>query len=164
MKIKTTIITLSALLLVSPSYAFFGFGSSEEKPSVDLNSLANDAFSSQVDTQADSDLVKMLSSQLDVSPTQATGGAGALLALASNSLGASQTTELASAIPGLSSLTGSIPGLSGLASNFGAVSDIFSKLGLDPSMVTQFAPIILKYLGTQNASSGLLDSLGKIWQ
>ena len=74
MKIKTTIITLSALLLVSPSYAFFGFGSSEEKPSVDLNSLANDAFSSQVDTQADSDLVKMLSSQLAVSPTQATGG------------------------------------------------------------------------------------------
>ncbi|KJY75634.1 DUF2780 domain-containing protein [Vibrio nigripulchritudo] len=164
MKIKTTILALSALLLASPSHAFFGFGKSEEKPALDLGSLANDAFSSQVDTQADSDLVKMLSSQLDVSPTQATGGAGALLALASNSLSSSQNSELASSIPGLSSLTGSIPGLTGLASNFGAVTDIFTKLGLDPSMVGQFAPIILKYLGSQNASTGLLDSLGQIWK
>jgi hypothetical protein len=108
-------------------------------------------------------LVDALASQLNVSPEQATGGAGALLALASNSLSGSESSELGNLLPGLSNLQGSVPGLMSMASDMGAVSDIFAKLGLDPSMVSQFAPIILQYLTGQGASSGLLGSLGSLW-
>ncbi len=57
----------------------------------------------------------------------------------------------------MSNLLGGINSLS-------AVNDVFEKIGLDPSMVAQFAPIILGYLTDQGASSGLLNSLSSLWK
>ncbi len=163
---KLTLISgLAALIISLPSSAFFGFGSKSENK-IDTESIKSLAGSltSQVSSQQDSPLVSALTSQLDVSPEQATGGAGALLALATNSLSGEQSNELSGLIPGMSQLQESVPGLLGMADNMSAVTDIFSQLGLDSSMISQFAPIILQYLTGQGASSGLLGSLGSLWQ
>lgn len=109
-------------------------------------------------------IVGLLTEQLGISTEQAAGGAGALLALAGNSLSGSEQNELNSKIPGLESLTSSIPaGMSSMVGNMESVNTVFSALGLDSSMVTKFAPLILKYLNSQEASTGLIDSLGKLW-
>ncbi|PTP93444.1 DUF2780 domain-containing protein, partial [Vibrio splendidus] len=44
------------------------------------------------------------------------------------------------------------------------VESAFAGLGMDSSMVTTFAPIILQALQSQGATSGLMDSLAAIWQ
>ncbi|MEZ9839200.1 DUF2780 domain-containing protein [Vibrio sp. 10N.261.52.C11] len=107
-------------------------------------------------------LVDTVADQASVSSDQAVGGIGSMLALAQNSLGTADNKELATLIPGMSSLEST--GLSSLLSSQGAVESAFSGLGMDPSMVTTFAPIILQALQSQGATSGLMDSLAAVWQ
>ncbi|TKE97887.1 DUF2780 domain-containing protein [Vibrio kanaloae] len=107
-------------------------------------------------------LVNTVADQASVTSDQAVGGIGSMLALAQNSLGTVDNKELASLIPGMSSLEST--GLSSLLSSQGAVESAFSGLGMDPSMVTTFAPIILQALQSQGATSGLVDSLAAVWQ
>ncbi|WP_061039606.1 DUF2780 domain-containing protein [Vibrio coralliirubri] len=107
-------------------------------------------------------LVDTVADQASVTSDQAVGGIGSMLALAQNSLGTADNKELATLIPGMSSLEST--GLSSLLSSQGAVESAFSGLGMDPSMVTTFAPIILQALQSQGATSGLMDSLAAIWQ
>ncbi len=163
---KLTLVSgLAALFISLPSSAFFGFGSkSEDKADTGTLKSLTDTLTSQVSNQQSSPLVNALTSQLNVSPEQATGGAGALLALASNSLSKEQSSELSGLIPGMSELQNSTPGLLSMANNMGAVTNIFGKLGLDASTVNQFAPVILEYLTGQGASSGLLSSLTSLWK
>ncbi|PWI33643.1 hypothetical protein DI392_09275 [Vibrio albus] len=167
MKTGLSVFTLSLLLTTTPSYALFGFGDSDDSDNQinteSLTSLAS-GLTSQVVAQNDSPIVSALTGALDVTPSQATGGAGALLSLASGSLSSSENSELASLIPGMDSLQSSVPGLSSLSTSMDAVNTIFGQLGMDSSMVSQFAPIILQYLTGQGASSGLLSSLTSLWQ
>ncbi|NVN82165.1 MULTISPECIES: DUF2780 domain-containing protein [unclassified Vibrio] len=107
-------------------------------------------------------LADTVADQASVTSDQAIGGIGSMLALAQNSLGSTDNKELATLIPGMSSLEST--GLSSLLSSQGAVESAFSGLGMDPSMVTTFAPIILQALQSQGATSGLMDSLAAIWQ
>ncbi|MEZ9661481.1 DUF2780 domain-containing protein [Vibrio sp. 10N.261.52.F3] len=107
-------------------------------------------------------LVDTVADQASVTSDQAVGGIGSMLALAQNSLGTADNKELATLIPGMSSLEST--GLSSRLSSQGAVESAFSGLGMDPSMVTTFAPIILQALQSQGATSGLMDSLSAIWQ
>ncbi|CDT34916.1 MULTISPECIES: DUF2780 domain-containing protein [Vibrio] len=107
-------------------------------------------------------LVDTVADQASVTSDQAVGGIGSMLALAQNSLGTADNKELATLIPGMSSLEST--GLSSLLSSQGAVESAFSGLGMDPSMVTTFAPIILQALQSQGATSGLMDSLAAVWQ
>tara|TARA_R110000751_G_scaffold42052_7_gene98074 strand:- start:27 stop:467 length:441 start_codon:yes stop_codon:yes gene_type:complete len=129
------------------------------------------------------DLMSSLTSQLGVSSTQALGGSAAMLALAQSQLGTSATSELSTDVPQLSSLTSSsslstlssLASLSGndnataLASTVGNVDDsasldsAFSALGMDSSMVSQFAPVLLSYMGGEGVSSTLLSSLSSMW-
>lgn len=110
-------------------------------------------------------MVGMLTDSLGISSEQAAGGAGALLAMASNGLSESENSELGGMIPGLDSLTGSLPaGLGSTLTNMDSVKTAFSAMGLDPALISQFTPLITKYLLSQNASSGLMDSLGSLWK
>ena len=167
MKKTITALTLSSLLLTTPSYALFGLGDSDDSDKkMDAGALTSLAsgLTGQVSAQPDSPIVSALTGALDVTPAQATGGAGALLAMASSSLSGSESSELASLIPGLDSLQNSVPGLSSLTGNMGGVTKVFEQLGLDASMVSQFVPVLMNYLGGQGASSGLLSSLGSLWK
>ncbi|TNZ72911.1 hypothetical protein CGK41_14000 [Vibrio parahaemolyticus] len=109
-----------------------------------------------------SPLTELLTSQLPVSTEQAAGGSSALIALAQSQLSQQNSTELQSLIPGLSNLKGA-QSLLGNIESLSTVQSSFNALGLDPSMISQFAPVILGYLNEQGASEGLLKSLSGLW-
>ncbi|EHJ9958495.1 DUF2780 domain-containing protein [Vibrio parahaemolyticus] len=109
-----------------------------------------------------SPLTELLTSQLPVSTEQAAGGSSALIALAQSQLSQQNSTELQSLFPGLSNLKGA-QSLLGNIESLSAVQSAFNTLGLDPSMISQFAPVILGYLNEQGASEGLLKSLSGLW-
>ncbi|PSW10490.1 hypothetical protein C9I98_25130 [Photobacterium sanctipauli] len=114
--------------------------------------------------EAANPLTSLLSSQLGITPEQATGGAGALLSIASSQLGGDQASELAKIIPGADALADSLPpGMGALLGNMDTINQVFSALGMDPSMVSQFIPVVMQFLGDQGASAGLMESLGNIW-
>lgn len=130
-------------------------------------------------------LLNTLGSQLDITPEQAIGGAGAMLGLAKNRLSEPQFSELSKSVPGLDQIAGNsaIGGLNGLGGLLGAGSEknalldgllgnvkdtndlnnAFSALGMDSGMIGQFAPLILEYLGQQGVGSSLLQNLGSVW-
>ncbi|EGQ8500844.1 DUF2780 domain-containing protein [Vibrio parahaemolyticus] len=120
-----------------------------------------DMVSQDLNTES-SPLTELLTSQLPVSTEQAVGGSSALIALAQSQLSQQNSTELQSLIPGLSNLKGA-QSLLGNIESLSAVQSAFNALGLDPSMISQFAPVILGYLNEQGASEGLLKSLSGLW-
>jgi hypothetical protein len=130
-------------------------------------------------------LLNTLGSQLDVTPEQAIGGAGAMLGLARNQLSGQDFSELSKNVPGLAQIAGNsaIGGLNGLGGLLGGGADknalldgllgnvkdtndlnnAFSALGMDTGMIGMFAPVILQYLGQQGVAGSLLQNLGGIW-
>lgn len=112
-------------------------------------------------------LIGQISDQLGVTESQATGGTSALLQLAGSELGTDSMNALTSQVPGLSSLLGGSSGLggdllSGISSMDG-VQSAFSALGMDSSMIQQFIPIIMGFLGDQGVGSSLLGQLQGLW-
>ena len=131
-------------------------------------------------------LLSALTSQLNVTPEQAVGGTGAMLGLAKNQLSSTDYSQLGKSVPGLDKLSGNnalsslgalsgmlgqnggskTSGLDGVLGNVKNTSDLntaFSALGMDSGMVSQFAPVILKYLGGQGASESVLGKLDQAW-
>ena len=130
-------------------------------------------------------LLNTLGTQLNVTPQQAVGGTGALLGLAKNKLAGNDYSQLSQAVPGLdqfsgASALGSLGGLGGMlggsggsnsaidsalgnVQSMGDVNKAFSALGMDSSMVGQFVPVILQYLGQQGASGSALQALSGVW-
>ena len=170
-----TLATLTALA-ASPAFAF------------NLNDAVNAASSIQNGNQGTSTapqaagLLNSVGTQLKVTPEQAIGGTGAMLGLAKNKLSASDYSQLAKQVPGIDKVAGAnaISGLGGLlgqsgadkgaldgalgnVKNTGDLNNAFGALGMDSSMVGQFAPVILQYLGQQGVGGTLLKSLGGIW-
>lgn len=157
---KSIIVTvLASTIFTAPSYAFL----SKLSESNDLSSMVSSTLSQ---TESNSALLTQITSQLPVSQTQAAGGVGSLLALAQNQLSDSNSSELETLLPGLNQLTSLSESSSAIAkiANMEAVNNVFNKLGLDSSMVSQFAPLVLQYLTSQGASSDLLGSLSSLWQ
>ncbi|USD60738.1 DUF2780 domain-containing protein [Vibrio sp. SCSIO 43140] len=153
-----TFLALSTALLISvPTHAALNLSGVSADDASSLLSSANSMMEAK-----DSPVVNDLVNDLSVSPEQATTGVGALLSLAQTSLGSEQQSELSSLIPGMDSLTSS--GLLSSIQDMDSVKSAFSSVGLDPSMISEFAPIVLDYLGSQGASSGLMDSLTSLWQ
>ncbi|MFV0448619.1 MAG: DUF2780 domain-containing protein [Vibrio sp.] len=157
---KSIIVTvLASTIFTAPSYAFLG----KLSESNDLSSMVSSTLSQ---TESNSALLTQVTSQLPVSQTQAAGGIGSLLALAQNQLSDTNNSELETLLPGLDQLT-SLSGSSSTIAKIAdmeAVNNVFNKLGLDSSMVSQFAPLVLQYLTSQGASSDLLGSLSSLWQ
>ena len=154
---RKTLLTLALLSInIGNAHAFLDSitPKSEESGLMDM-------VSSSLNTES-SPLTELLTSQLPVSTEQAAGGSSALLALAQSQLSEENSSELQSLIPGLSSLQGA-QSLLGNLENISAVKSTFDTLGLDSSMISQFAPVILEYLNNQGASEGLLSSLSGLW-
>lgn len=134
----------------------------------------------------DPGLVNTLTSQLGVTPQQATGGAGAIFSLAKSQLSAQDFGKIASAVPGMDSFIQAAPAApaqgnaaSSAASALGpltggaaagnatnatngllSLGGTFKKLGMSPQMATQFAPVIQKYLSGKGGS-GVASIFGK---
>ena len=175
---------LSCLLSVAASQAFAQF-SLGDAANV-LSALQGDQQEGAVAPAPEAaGLLNSLGSELDITPEQAIGGAGAMLGLARNRLSEPQFSELSKSVPGLDQIVGNnaIGGLNGLGGLLGDASgknalldgllgnvkdtddlnSAFGALGMDSGMIGQFAPIILQYLGQQGVASSLLQNLGGIW-
>ena len=102
-----------------------------------------------------SSVVDSLTSQLGVTPQQASGGMGSMLNYAKGQLSPSEFSTVANALPGADSYMkvasdalggGAINSASGLGS-------AFSKFGMSPDMVGKFTPIVADYAGKYGGST-----------
>jgi hypothetical protein len=138
-------------------------------------------------TAAGNSLTGLLMQQLGVSQPQAEGGAGALFQLAKSRMQGAAFSELSNSVPGMQNLlaaapaaNSSVPGAGGLLGNLeslagnsgGTVGEVgevgnlvglvssFQQLGLSPSMVQKFVPVVLQYVQGNGGSavSSLLQS------
>ena len=118
------------------------------------------------------ELLKMLMDQLGVSEDQARGGTGLLFRMAKEKLAGEDFGKVAELVPGIEGLmsgapeedggmAGALGGLGSLATSLGVskLGDLarlaagFKTLGLDSSMVTKFAPIVLSFLQSKGGDS-----------
>lgn len=175
-------------LAASPAFAQFSLSDAVNAVSAmqgDEGNEADDVDGAVAAAPKAAGLLNTLGSQLDITPEQAVGGAGAMLGLARNQLSGQDFSELSKNVPGLAQIAGNsaIGGLNGLGGLLGAGSDknalldgllgnvkdtndlnnAFSALGMDAGMIGQFAPVILQYLGQQGVAGSLLQNLGGIW-
>lgn len=120
-------------------------------------------------------LTDMLVQQLGVTPTQATGGAGAVFQLAKSKMQAAAFEKLSGSVPGMSGLLAAapamnpaagglnalaknVPGMSGNStSNLVGLAGSFQQLGLGPDMVQKFVPVVMQYV--QGTGGGAVSSM-----
>ncbi len=124
------------------------------------------------------ELIQHLTSNLEVDESQAKGGAGLILQLAQQQLGDKEFAQVANVIPGISDLIGEAPAaggglagaIGGLAGAFGgggkvaglaALAGGFGQLGLNPTMVSQFVPLILAFVENKGGG-GVKDILAQV--
>lgn len=119
------------------------------------------------------ELVSQLTKALPISPSQASGGAGSLFALAKSRLSAAEFTLVAAAVPGMDALLKAAPESSALSSlqsylpaslsGLAPVAGSFQKLGLSPQMAGKFVPVLINYVQSRGGfSTGAL--LAKVLQ
>ncbi|MBW3697420.1 hypothetical protein EK599_17135 [Vibrio sp. T187] len=160
---KAIVVALSSLAVISCASTS---DSSDNTSSTNYSQLSQSALSTALSMwnqqSQSSELTDTVAKQASVTTEQAAGGIGSLLALAQGSLSSAENNELSGLIPGMSTLQQT--GLTSLLSDNSTVASAFSSLGMDPSLISTFAPIILQVLQSQGASSSLLSSLGNIWQ
>ncbi|KTT02613.1 DUF2780 domain-containing protein [Pseudomonas parafulva] len=176
--------TLAALMTLAAS-PVFAFNLSDAANTV--SAMQDPQQQGQVQApEGQANLLNTLGSQLNITPEQAVGGAGAMLGLARNNLSSDDYGQLTKAVPGLDLLSGAnvLGGLSGLGELLGndkgsqsalnkalgydvqSRSDLdnaFKALGMDTGMIGKFAPLILQYLGQQGIAGSLLQNLGSLW-
>jgi len=175
-KIKTitAVMMMAAFLGMTLFSGFAGAKTSEAVKTVDSASAGA------------MNLVKMLTSQLDVTEKQATGGAGSLFGMAKELLPKTDYSKVAGAIPGIGDLIKSAPAVSkttadssdklvdltqglgaiteavGKAGKYAAVYDQFKKLGLDMNMVSKFVPVILSFAESAGGET-VMKILKSVW-
>ena len=177
MKISRGFVLASLMtLVVSPAFAQFSLSDAASA----ISGMKGNEATEAAPTSETADLLGALT-QLNITPEQAVGGAGAMLGLAKNQLSSTDYSELAKSVPGIDILSGggelgALAGLlgssgkaAGLENALGNVKDTndlnnaFSALGMDTGMIGMFTPVILQYLGQQGVGGSLLSSLGSIW-
>ena len=126
-------------------------------------------------TYAEGDeLINKLTSELNITPEQAMGGAGALFNYAKEGLSSEEFEKVSDAVPNMDGYLDAIPDLGGGKSSTGllgkatealvgmpAVTKAFDKLGLSPDMVGMFTPILVNYVDDKGgeAVGKLLDKV-----
>lgn len=122
-------------------------------------------------------LTDVLVSQLGVTQPQATGGAGALFALAKTQMPANDFAKVAAGVPGMDGLLAAAPAAGGQGGMAGAalgalgaqggsvgaaalLAGSFSQLGMSGGMAAQFIPVCVQYLqgSTDPATAALLQA------
>src|SRR3954469_12506838 len=106
-------------------------------------------------------LVGALSKEIGATPEQAAGAAGALFGVAKSRLKPGEFSQVATAVPGMTSLLNAAPavGTTGTSGAVGALSQItkstgglasaasaFTKLGLKPELVAKAIPVLTAFV------------------
>lgn len=108
------------------------------------------------------ELASLVQKSTGLTSEQAMGSISSLVILAQNSLGRSQNNELGELIPGYDALKGTE--LSSLITSQDSLEAAFSQLGINPSMISKVAPVLINELKNQGASSGLIKGLSTLWK
>ncbi len=116
-------------------------------------------------TNPSPELVGMLTKELNVTPEQATGGAGALFGLAKTRLKPEEFSQVAEAVPGMDGLLQAAPKpegtstlgslgsvLPGKAGRLASVAGSFQSLGLSPDMAAKFVPVMTQYVQSRGGA------------
>jgi hypothetical protein len=125
-------------------------------------------------------LAGVLMQQLGVTQTQAEGGAGSIFQLAKSKMQGADFEKLSNSVPGMQGLLAAAPvanpvgggGLGGMVGSLeslagnsgGAVGNLvglvssFQQLGLSPSMVQKFVPVVVQYV-QGNGGGAVADAL-----
>ncbi len=111
------------------------------------------------------DLIGKLTKELNVTPKQAAGGAGAIFGLAKTRLSAADFGKLAAVVPGMDGLLKAAPSVkaeSGLGSlgsmlpegtgGLASLAGSFKSLGLSPEMAAKFVPVLKNYLQSKGGT------------
>jgi hypothetical protein len=101
-------------------------------------------------------LMGMLTSQLGVSESQATGGIGSYLTLAKEKLSKGNFDKISSLVPGASNYieqARSLGAVTGPLKNLAGLNGALGKLGISSETASQFVPMITDYLGKAGGSS-----------
>lgn len=127
-----------ALALTAPHSLAFDFGGL-------MQTVAPVAAPVADATLASNPLIKNITTTTGVTPTQAIGGTAAILNEAKTNMSPTDYSALSQQMPQLGTIVSAAPaGIMGsgtLASQFGA-------LGMNPSMIDKFTPLILQYIQT----------------
>jgi hypothetical protein len=123
------------------------------------------------------ELIQQLVADAGVSEEQAQGGAGLLFGLLKDKLSSGDFAQVAEAVPNVEDLVSAAPeggsGLGGLlggvvssfagsqAGNLASLAGGFSKLGLDPEMISKFVPVVLSFLESRGGE-GLAQIVSKV--
>lgn len=114
----------------------------------------------------DATLVQTLAQQLNVTPDQAAGGAGAIFNYAKGALPTNEYAKVESAVPESTELIkkapatdapssavgGALGKAGGNAAGIASLGSSFQKLGLSTDMVGQFVPVVLDYVDKKGGS------------
>jgi Protein of unknown function VcgC/VcgE (DUF2780) len=124
--------------------------------------------------KASPELVAALSKEIDATPEQAAGAAGALFGLAKSRLKPEEFSQVASAVPGMDMLlkaapaagaagtAGALSKLGGSTGGLAAAATAFTKLGLKPDMVGKAVSVLTSFVtksGGANVGSLLAGAL-----
>ncbi|KQB55036.1 hypothetical protein AQS70_19845 [Pseudomonas endophytica] len=187
---KLNAVALATLMSVAASPVFAAGFNLNDAAGILSQVQGGNSASSDKSVQALALLTK--AQQMGVKPEQAAGGVGAMLSLAKNQLTTNDYAALTQQVPGISKVTGAgaltqlsqfsakNPQLQALVGQINPVSSdakvavsnvtnksqldsAFEALGMNSSMVQEFAPLITQYLGQQGVASPLLTTLGSLW-
>ncbi|WP_446808092.1 DUF2780 domain-containing protein [Methylomonas sp. 2BW1-5-20] len=117
-------------------------------------------------------LINILVGQLGISPQQALGGVGSIFSVAQQRMSPGDFSQLSTSVPGMDQYLSSVPqqiAASGSSSLLGAAGNMmggqygslaalagsFQTLGMNPSMVSQFVPVVLQYVQNQSGASAM---------
>ena len=116
-------------------------------------------------TADDATLVQTLAQQLNVTPDQAAGGAGAIFNYAKGALPTNEYAKVESAVPEAAELVKKAPATDatsavgsavgkagGTAAGIASLGSSFQKLGLSTDMVGQFVPVVVDYVDKKGGS------------
>jgi hypothetical protein len=111
------------------------------------------------------ELVGQLTRELDITPQQATGGAGAIFGLVQSRLTPTDFGKVAAVVPGMNGFLKAAPArnaasplgsMAGMApGGLGAVTSLagpFQSLHMSPAMIGKFVPVLQKYIGSHGGS------------
>ena len=130
---------------------------------VSLVALGLAAFASAAD---DASLVQTLTSQLNVTPDQAAGGAGAIFNYAKGALPSNEYAKVEGAVPEAADLVkkapstdsttsaaaGALGKAAGSTAGVASLGSSFQKLGLSSDMVGKFVPVVVDYVDKKGGS------------
>lgn len=137
--IKRIVCSLSAGFLITSSHLLaFDLGGFMQNAAPVTQALAPVADQ----TLMSNPMIKNISTNLNVTPTQAVGGSAAILKDASTRMSASDVKSLKTQLPAVGTLLANAPATQA------ALPAQFSALGLSADMIGKFTPFILQYVTT----------------